>query len=143
MFKRVLFPVDVSDASSWKAAVPVVKEYVEAFSANLHILTVVPDLGMTMLSQYFPKNAEEKMIKETTALLKKFAVENFSSSKKVTFKVDQGPVYEKIIESAKAFKADLIVMTAHRPELKDYLLGPNAAKVVRHTDVSVLVVREK
>jgi len=26
--------------------------------------------------------------------------------------------------------------------LKDYLLGPNAAQVVRHADVSVLVVRD-
>ena len=33
-------------------------------------------------------------------------------------------------------------MSANRPELKDYLLGPNAARVVRHSDVSVLVVRE-
>ncbi|MBT6187404.1 MAG: universal stress protein, partial [Rhodospirillales bacterium] len=31
---------------------------------------------------------------------------------------------------------------SHRPALKDYLLGPNAAQVVRHADVSVLVVRD-
>ena len=38
--------------------------------------------------------------------------------------------------------ADLIVMASHRPELKDFLLGPNAARVVRHANCSVLVVRE-
>lgn len=38
--------------------------------------------------------------------------------------------------------ADLIVMASQRPELKDYLLGPNAARVVRHAEQSVLVVRE-
>ncbi len=31
---------------------------------------------------------------------------------------------------------------SHRPELKDYLLGPNAARVVRHANCSVLVVRD-
>ena len=36
----------------------------------------------------------------------------------------------------------LIVMGSHHPELKDYLLGPNAAKVMRHADCSVMVVRE-
>ena len=36
---------------------------------------------------------------------------------------------------------DLIAMASHRPALKDYLIGPNAARVVRHADVSVLVVR--
>jgi nucleotide-binding universal stress UspA family protein len=35
----------------------------------------------------------------------------------------------------------MIVMASHRPELKDYLLGPNAARVVRHAECSVLVVR--
>jgi nucleotide-binding universal stress UspA family protein len=37
---------------------------------------------------------------------------------------------------------DAIVMAAHRPELRDYLLGPNAARVVRHANQSVLVVRD-
>ena len=40
-----------------------------------------------------------------------------------------------------AYKPDLIVMASHRPELKDYLIGPNAARVVRHADCSVQVVR--
>ena len=57
--------------------------------------------------------------------------------------VAKGSVYECIIKTANEIKADLIVMSAHRPELKDYLLGPNAAKVVRHSDRSVLVVRTK
>ncbi|MEP3300223.1 MAG: universal stress protein, partial [Pseudoruegeria sp.] len=38
-------------------------------------------------------------------------------------------------------KADLIVIGAHRPDFKDYLLGPNAARVVRHSECSVYVVR--
>jgi nucleotide-binding universal stress UspA family protein len=33
-------------------------------------------------------------------------------------------------------------MASHRPELSDYLLGPNAARIVRHAKQSVLVVRE-
>ena len=42
---------------------------------------------------------------------------------------------------SEAIKADLIVMGSHRPELRDYLLGPNAARVVRHAPCSVVVVR--
>ncbi len=33
-------------------------------------------------------------------------------------------------------------MGSHRPELSDYLLGPNAGKVVRHAKCLVMVVRE-
>ena len=54
----------------------------------------------------------------------------------------QGTVYEVILKMAKKTNCDLIVIGAHRPELKDYLLGPNAARVVRHADCSVMVVRD-
>ena len=46
-----------------------------------------------------------------------------------------------ILATAKKVRADLIVMAAHRPEFRDYLLGPNAYRVVRHAECSVLVVR--
>ena len=56
--------------------------------------------------------------------------------------VAEGKIYREILSAAKAIEADLIVMGSHHPELKDYLLGPNAARVVRHADCSVMVVRE-
>ena len=56
--------------------------------------------------------------------------------------IAEGTIYERIIHCAEKTSADLIIMGAHRPELKDYLLGPNAARVVRHAECSVLVVRD-
>jgi nucleotide-binding universal stress UspA family protein len=56
--------------------------------------------------------------------------------------VTNGTVYEEILRTAKEIGCDVIVMASHRPELKDYLLGPNAARVVRHANCSVLVVRD-
>ena len=40
-----------------------------------------------------------------------------------------------------AIKADLIVMTSHRPAMRTYFLGSNAGHVVRYAKCSVLVVR--
>ena len=37
---------------------------------------------------------------------------------------------------------DLIVMRSHRPKFSTYLLGSNAAHIVRHAPCSVFVVRE-
>ena len=48
----------------------------------------------------------------------------------VVFLVDKG-----------AAKADLIVMTSHRPAMRTYFLGSNAGHVVRYAKCSVLVVR--
>ncbi|MDP1974723.1 MAG: universal stress protein, partial [Alphaproteobacteria bacterium] len=56
--------------------------------------------------------------------------------------VATGSVYETIVNMAEEIKADLIVLGAHRPELKDYLIGPNASRVVRHGHCSVLVIRD-
>ena len=56
--------------------------------------------------------------------------------------IRHGSVYGEILRYARDVQADLIVMASHKPELKDFLLGPNAAHVVRHADCSVWVVRE-
>ena len=53
-----------------------------------------------------------------------------------------GTIYDEILAVADEIGADLIVMASHRPALRDYLLGPNAARVVRHAKQSVLVVRD-
>ena len=53
----------------------------------------------------------------------------------------KGETIRLILAAAKEYAADLIIMGSHRPELQDYLLGPNAARVVRHSAKSVLVVR--
>jgi len=37
----------------------------------------------------------------------------------------------------------LIEMSAHRPEFKDYVIGPNAARVLRHATQSVFVARDR
>jgi nucleotide-binding universal stress UspA family protein len=45
------------------------------------------------------------------------------------------------LREALAAKADLIVMTSHRPVMRTYFLGSNAGHVVRYAKCSVLVVR--
>jgi hypothetical protein len=46
-----------------------------------------------------------------------------------------------VLEVARRVQADLIVLASHVPELKDYLLSANAARVARRAACSVLVVR--
>ena len=52
-----------------------------------------------------------------------------------------GNIWRTIIRIAERAEADLIVLASHRPEMKDYLIGANAASVARHARCSVLVVR--
>jgi len=50
-------------------------------------------------------------------------------------------IYAEILGIAEEASADLVVVGSHRPAMKDYLLGTNASRVVRHARCSVLVAR--
>ncbi len=141
MYKRILLPIDLDQESSREKALPVAMEYCQIFGARLFLLTVVPEFGSGLIGSFFPPDFEEKAISEARDRIEALAREKISSNIKVSCHVAQGPAYEEILSSARELKADLIVMASHRPELKDYLLGPNAARVVRHAPISVLVVR--
>jgi nucleotide-binding universal stress UspA family protein len=52
-----------------------------------------------------------------------------------------GHSYDTILKVAKERNVDLIIIASHRPGFQDYFLGSTAAKVVRHANCSVLVVR--
>ena len=144
MYKDILLPVDlVESAESYPRAIEIAKEHAKAFGSVIHIMTVIPDSGMSIVSQYFSKNAISEVIEASNEALHKFVDQHIPEDEyQVQHIVTTGNVYESIIETAKKIDADLIIMSAHRPELKDYLLGPNAARVVRHSDRSVLVIRD-
>lgn len=143
MYKNILFPIDISEAGSWDESLPVVQDLAKSFGATVHVVTVISGGSMSLVQQYLPKFSLEKMLDRTNLALKEFTKEHLSDNGiKTQCIVAKGSVYESIIKTADKINADLIVMSAHRAELKDYLLGPNSAKVVRHSKRSVLVVRD-
>jgi nucleotide-binding universal stress UspA family protein len=141
MFKDILLPIDLGEISASAKAVSVAVEQCKSNGARLHVLAVVPGFGMSIISQYFPENFEEKSHAAAAVELQAFIDENIPSEIATQVMVAGGTVYEEILRVAKEIPCDLIVMASHRPELQDYLLGPNAARVVRHADCSVMVVR--
>ncbi len=142
MYEHILLTVDLTDESSWRKALPTALEYCQAFDATLHLLTVVPDFGMAVVGPFFPEGYAEKAIAQAKKELQDFSAKYVPPKVKAQRVVACGTIYEEILEAARKIDADLIVMGSHRPELKDYLLGPNAARVVRHAKRSVLVIRE-
>jgi len=142
MYKHILLTVDPKEASSWRKALPTSVELCRAFDATLHLMTVVPDFGMTVVAQYFPEDFEEKATRAADAELRDLARAHLPADVTCRRIVANGTIYEEILRVSRDIDADLIVMASHRPELKDYLIGPNAARVVRHADCSVLVVRD-
>ena len=141
MYKNILLAVDLNDEASWKRALPEAIELVRASGGKLNVMTVIPDFGMSIVGQFFPKNYEKDVSKKVLAALHEFVKSNIPDDIKVRHAVGEGNVYEAILDMAKEMSADLIVVSSGRDDLKDFLLGPNAARIVRHAGCSVLVVR--
>ncbi len=142
MFKDILLPVDLEEEKASAKTLSVALGLCKSHTARLHVLAVLPGVSMSIISQYFPKDFEEKSIADATKRLEAYIAKNVPSDIKTQAAVASGTVYEEILHVAAKTKCDLIVIAAHRPDLKDFLLGPNAARVVRHSTCSVLVVRD-
>jgi len=142
MFKDILLPVDLGNKEAQGKAVSTAVEMARAFGARLHVMTIVPDFGMSIVGSFFPAQFEKKALAEADKRLHDFVKETVPEGIAVQHIVAHGTIYEEILRFAKKARVDMIVMASHRPELQDYLLGPNAARVVRHANCSVTVVRD-
>jgi nucleotide-binding universal stress UspA family protein len=142
MFKNILIPVDLSDKESIKVVFPAALNFVNAFGSKLHLVHIMPNFGMKMVEEYLPRHwmsdQKEKYNKLFDDMVKKFIPEGIQ----VEFHIGRGAIYDKIINYSEKLEADLIILSAVRPQLRDYMLGPNASKIVRHSSISVLVVRD-
>ncbi|SDG72661.1 universal stress protein [Roseospirillum parvum] len=141
MYHDILVALDLEDPSDVSHTLPAAIHQTQASGARLHAMTVLPSFGMSIVGQYFPPGYEKDLADKVMRQLKDSVRPHLPEGLDVHFAVGEGNVYEAVLTVARRTNADLIVIGAHRPELKDYLLGPNAARVVRHADTSVLVVR--
>lgn len=142
MYRNILVAIDLDDPSDLRTTLKTAAELNGFSGGTLHVMTVLPSFGMSMVGQFFPKGYEKEMGAKLMERLRAEIRSHLPDGMKVQHIVGEGNVYETVLRMSEKVHADLIVIGAHRPELKDYLLGPNAARVVRHADVSVLVVRE-
>lgn len=142
MFKSILVAFDLNDESSPHLALKSALEIARVGKSRIHLISVVPGFGNSVVGQYFPADAEKKAIEETHRALHAFAEEHVDADLRDTCVVGNGSIYQEILDASDRLEVDLIVIGSHRPTMKDYLIGPNAARVVRHANMSVLVVRE-
>lgn len=142
MYQKILVPVDLDDKHSWRKALPTAVTLCESFDAALIVMTVIPDIGMPVVGQYLPPNFSARVEQQVSGQLRAFVQAQIPPGIEIRHQVAVGRIYQAIIQAAAEAEADLIIMGSHHPELKDYLLGPNAARVVRHAKTSVMVVRD-
>jgi nucleotide-binding universal stress UspA family protein len=141
VFRHILFTVDLQHADSWRNALPVALDQAKRSGAQLHMLTVVPEVAVPALMQTGPFDYEAQLVPKAKAALEEFVREQVPAEVPVHQIVAYGSVYQEILRVAAAIPADLIVMAAHRPQPGDFLIGSNAERVARRAPCSVLLVR--
>lgn len=140
MFKHILVPVDIADIELVKPAIANAIEMARASGGTMRLINVLP-MTPVMLAEYVPPDFDVQQRQIAEEALAAIAKECDLDSGRLTAVVRQGGIYHEILEEANAIKADLIVMSSHRPAMKTYFLGSNAGHVVRYAKCSVLVVR--
>lgn len=140
--KKIIVPIDFSEHSEYalETAAVLAKKY-DAEILALHML----ELSNALIS-----NAENLQQEETVFYLKlaekrfqDFLDKDYLKDIKVTPLVKHFKVFSEVSEVAKEHGVDLIVMGSHGASgLKEVLVGSNTEKVVRHSNIPVLVIKE-
>jgi universal stress protein G len=141
MFKSILVPIDLADTDLAKPAIATAATLSQTWSGTVRLLNVLP-MTPVMLAEYVPADFDIQQRRTSEEALAIVARESGIDPSRISGVVRQGGgIYHEILEEAAAIKADLIVMTSHRPAMRTYFLGSNAGHVVRYAKCSVLVVR--
>lgn len=141
MYEHILLPIAPENDRSWQKALPAAVDLSRRYGATLHLMTVVPSFGTGMVAAFFPDDFVEKADVHAKEALRKLADEHVPAEIKHQIIVAHGKIWWEICDTADKIGADIIVMSSHKPEFGDLLLTPNAAQVLHHAPISVMIVR--
>lgn len=141
MFKKILVPVDPNEIEFATPAITAAAGLADQSGGEVLLVGVLPVMN-GYVTEFLPADFEAGFEKETQDRVSAVAVENGLKPDRFKIKLRTGSVYHEVIDEAKESAVDLIVVTSHRPQMSTYLLGSNAAKIVRHATCSVLVLRD-
>jgi nucleotide-binding universal stress UspA family protein len=141
MFKTILVPVDIAEVETAQPAIDTAVALANAASGTIR-LVYVQSLVPISYMEFVPPRFEEEQRLAAEEAIAKLAAGIALPAERVSVTVRFGSVYGEVLQEAEAIGSDLIVVGSHRPTMATYLLGSNAATIVRHAKSSVLVVRQ-
>jgi nucleotide-binding universal stress UspA family protein len=140
MFKTILVPVDLGEIETARPALDKAVELAASADGEVRLIYVRAIVPVTYM-EFMPPAFDQEQQGEADNKLAKIAAGVKLPAERVSAVVRLGSVYGEVLDEAEKTGADLIVIGSHRPSMATYLLGSNAATIVRHAKCSVLVVR--
>ena len=135
MYKHILVPIAPDHGAETARAMEAARLLLDS-SGRITALTVaeaIPGYVAQQLPEGLLAHTRDEMLTALKA--------DLGGVKGVEAKVVSGHAGRTIVDYAKAHGADCIIIASHRPGLQDYFLGSTAARVVRHADCAVHVIR--
>ncbi len=138
--KRILVAHDGSRQSE-KALKEAIR-LATSFGASLTVISVVPELYLTEITDIDRENLSELLIADTKSLMNRVKTSLKGKKIRQKFLIRQGSPADRIIDTAIKQKTDLIVTGSYgRHGAKRFLMGSVSSKIVDHAPCSVLVVK--
>ncbi len=141
MKRVVLAAIDLNHPEDQKGILKRAHQFAKLDNAALAVATVLPDYKMSYVSTFFTEDHTRDAVETSRKALHELVSETIGEDEKVKHIVRMGNVYEEVLHVAQELDCSLIVVGAHRPEISNFLLGPNAARIARHARCSVFVLR--
>lgn len=141
--KTIIVPIDFSEQSEFalKAAASLSKKHGSEIIA-LHMLEL--NEAMISSSEGFHPEQTVFLIKMAEKRISEFLDKPYLKGvKKVTPIIKHFKVFSEVNDVAEKHGADMIIMGSHGSDgLKEIFVGSNAEKVVRNSDIPVLVIKD-
>lgn len=139
MFEKIMVAVDLMHENRAARVVSTALS-IGGEETQYQLVSVVPPVSAGFVSSFLPKDYDKQMIETARQKLHEFSAAHFPASAKVKHIVAHGTIYEEINRLADEQEADLVVINATKPGSGGGL-GPNAARVSRYSNKTVMVVR--
>jgi universal stress protein F len=136
MYKTILVPIDMAHPEKAEPMIEIARN-IGNKDARIILLNVVEEIPAYVAAE-LPMGIFENAGKLADKKLKSIAE---AAGLESDYEVHSGIAHSTILEVAKKQDVDIIIVGSHKPGLQDYFLGSTAARVVRHADCTVLVVR--
>lgn len=141
--KKILFPTDFSDNAN--NALPFALAIAKKNNATLHILHSIEEpYDFAPMNEEIKEGVSGKVRKLFAEMTEEISNNKRYSDLKIQTHIQTGRSTYAILEEARAFDIDLIVMgTKGRSGLQKWLFGSTTAEIIEHSEFPIMAIPQK
>ncbi len=142
MITKILVPVDINTLNTTQNLCQEASKLGLKFDAQINLLAVIPDYGMSIVGSFFPEEAQDKLKAEFKDRLQELSALYFSDNK-VNLILRQGKKASQILREEGKSKPDLIMIGCRSKKSRNNqrLLGSCSSSIADRASCSVFIVR--